>query len=113
VGAAAPDTAHASRHGQRTSQTVAPLCAVLGMAADLTYHVRQETELAAAIEAQNGVVLVSWEHHAITGIVQSLLGNPAFAAQWPDRFDLVWLFAANGATYDFSTANQHLLFGDE
>jgi len=83
------------------------------MAADLTYHVRQETELAAAIEAQNGVVLVSWEHHAITGIVQSLLGDPAFATQWPDRFDLVWLFAANGATYDFSTANQHLLFGDE
>jgi hypothetical protein len=113
VFAAAPDTSHASPHGQRPSQTVAPLCDVLGTQANQTYRVGHEAHLATAIKAESGVVLVSWEHHAITSIVQRLLDDPAFATQWPNRFDLVWLFTANAATYDFATANQHLLSVDQ
>jgi hypothetical protein len=113
VFAAAPDMSHHSLHGQRPSQTVAPLCEVLGTPANQTYRVGQESQLATAIKAEGGVVLVCWEHHTITSIVQGLLDNPTFATQWPDRFDLVWLFTANAWTYDFATANQHLLSGDQ
>jgi hypothetical protein len=113
VFAATPDTAHASPHGQRPSETVVPLCEVRGYSADLTYAVGQETALAGAIAGQTGVVLVSWEHHAITGIVRALLNDASWPNQWPDRFDLVWLLVPSGTSYTFSEANQHLLSGDQ
>jgi hypothetical protein len=112
VFAATPDTAHKSPHGQRPSQTVVPLSDFRGVPADLTYGVGQEPALAAAIANQNGVVLVCWEHHAITDIVRGIIGDPAWPNQWPDRFDLVWLLEKSGITYNFSSANQHLLAGD-
>ena len=112
VFAAAPNTAHANPHGQRPSETIAPLCAFQNIAPDLTYSVGAEAQLASTILVQGGVVLVSWEHHAITEIVAAILG-PTFTTQWPDRFDLVWLLTQNGASYDFSTAFQHLLSGDQ
>jgi hypothetical protein len=113
VFAATPDTAHASPHGQRPSETVVPLCEVRGSSADLTYAVGQEAALAGAIAGQNGVVLVCWEHHAITDIVRALLSDPSWPNQWPDRFDVVWLLVPNGASYAFSETNQHLLAGDQ
>lgn len=113
VFAAAPDITHHSPHGQRPSETVAPLCALRGSPADLTYAVGQEAALATAIAAQNGVVLVCWEHHAITDIVRAILNDPTWPQQWPDRFDLVWILDSAGASYAFSTANQHLLAGDQ
>lgn len=111
VFAATPDTSHKSLHGQRPSQTIQPLCAFRGPAADETYAVGQEVALANAIDARNDIVLVCWEHHAISDIVKEKI-DPTFTPTWPNRFDLVWIFTHNGSSYDFTTANQHLLSDD-
>jgi hypothetical protein len=112
--AAAPDVSAHSLHGARPSQTVTPLSAALGVPLATTYAVGDETSLAAAISKETGVVLVSWEHHAITAIVAKLLDQPGFDQQWPGkRFDLVWILDANGTSYSLSEVNQGLLDGDE
>lgn len=112
VFAATPDAAHGSPHGQRPSQTVLPLCDFRGKPADLSRAVGDEALLATDLLAEDRVVLVSWEHHAIRDIVRAVLGDPAWPNDWPDCFDLVWILTKNGATYAFSTLNQHLLAGD-
>jgi hypothetical protein len=52
---------------QRPFQTVIPLSRRLGFTPIVDYQVGQERELASAVVSSSGVVLVSWEHKAITG----------------------------------------------
>ena len=102
-----------SPHGCRPSQTVTPLAQAAGHAIrlDTTFAVTQEAALANAILQEAGVVLVCWEHHALTALVQGLLSDPTFTTAYDGtRFDLVWLLRPgdNGIT----VATQALLFGD-
>lgn len=103
-------------HSLRPQQTVTPLSRKLGLAIDTSWLKGQETEMTAAVMAQGGIVLVAWEHEAIPGIANQILGNDTTAPQqWPgSRFDLVWVFDldAVAGTYAFSQVPQLLLPGD-
>ena len=99
---------------KRPAQTVTPLAAVLGGAPDTSYAKGQEAQLATALLAATGTVLVAWEHESIPAII-SRLGpvTPAPPASWPDdRFDVVWILTRHGDGWTFSQAPQLLLDGD-
>ena len=105
----------------RSRQTVGPLTTKLGSAANTNYAfgVGQEAQVAAAVLASKGVVLITWEHHNIP-IIASLYPTSAnnktpMPPAWPDdRFDLVWVFDWDeaGAGYTFSQIPQALLASD-
>jgi hypothetical protein len=99
---------------KRPAQTVTPLAAVLGGTPDTGYAKGQEAELAAALLAASGVVLVAWEHESIPAVIAHLGPvTPAPPASWPDdRFDVVWILTRHGDGWTFSQAPQLLLAGD-
>ena len=104
----------ASPHGKRASQTVTPLTLAGGIRLDSSFAVGEESDLAAEVSRQDGVVLVCWEHHNIPLIISALgLSDPA-ASKWPDdRFDLIWVLRhTEMSTYSFGTRGQALLDGD-
>jgi hypothetical protein len=72
--AADPNARAIDEPSQRPFQTIIPLATRLGLTPVTDFAVGAETELATSITAQAGVVLVAWEHKAIT---RSLL--PAIA----------------------------------
>lgn len=100
----------------RPQQTVTPLASLLGLALDTSFAKGQETEMVADAMARDGVVLIAWQHEAIPGIANQILGNDTTAPQkWPgSRFDLVWVFDldAGSGTYAFTQVPQLLLAGD-
>lgn len=99
-------------HGRRPSETVTPLAQAKGIPLDTTFAVGDEADVAKAILREEGVVLVSWEHHNIRRIVLGI-GVQDFARDWPDeRFDLVWLCRMTSGGYAFSEIGQNLLGGD-
>jgi hypothetical protein len=103
-----------SPHGKRPYETVSALAAARGMSVDARFSVGEEAALAADIATRSEqTVLVSWEHHAISTIVQAVTNDPGFSQTWPERFDLVWVLNWNGNRYDFALENQHLLHGDQ
>lgn len=95
--AANPDASPLEQPSRRPFQTVTPLSERLGITPIIDYQVGQESELASAIAGNSGVVLVSWEHKAITGRLlpaiasgQQIKGMPH---RWDDtRYDLVLRF---------------------
>jgi len=106
----------------RPQQTVTPLIDKLGKAVRVNFEIGigEESDLAAAAIACDGVVLISWAHGEIPAIVRCLpLSRETAAAVpvvWPDaRFDLVWVFNLDGAAneYRFSQQPQLLLSGDK
>ena len=101
---------------ERPQETITPLAAKLDATIDTNFLKGQERAMVAAALAQEGVVLVAWEHKAIPGIANQILGNDTTAPQeWPgERFDLVWVFDLEPATgaYVFSQVPQQLLAGD-
>lgn len=110
--AAAPVEKGSSLHGRRPLQTVKQLADARGITLDASHAVGEEQKLAKAILNATVPVLVSWEHHALTDIVNPLL-IPGFTTKYPDdRFDLVWLLTWSGSAYAFGEANQGLLPGD-
>ena len=120
-GISTPQTIFASGVGHhsnslRPQQTVTPLSQKLGLTIDTSWLKGQETEMTAAAVARGGVVLVCWEHQAIPGIANQILGNDTTAPQkWPgSRFDMVWVFDldASTGTYAFSQVPQQLLAED-
>jgi hypothetical protein len=100
---------------KRPFETVSVVAQKLSLTANTTYAVGQETQLAQAVIACEGVVLIGWEHKHIPLIANAILGNPSAPQTWPgDRFDMVWVFdlAEDGKSYRFSQVPELLLPGD-
>jgi hypothetical protein len=99
-------------HGRRPLETVTPLAEALSVPLNTDFAVGDEEQLASAILAAQGAVLVSWEHHNIPLIIAGL-GVADFGREWPDdRFDLAWVFRAQGGRFVFTQVGQRLLSGD-
>ncbi|MFI9273345.1 hypothetical protein ACIGXM_21880 [Kitasatospora sp. NPDC052896] len=99
---------------KRPWETVTPVAAVLGGTPDTQFAKGQEAQLASALLAASGDVLVAWEHESIPAIVAHLGSvTPTPPATWPDaRFDVVWVFTRQGDGWNFSQVPQMLLAGD-
>ncbi|WP_189763912.1 hypothetical protein [Streptomyces xanthochromogenes] len=110
--AAADQGPHAGAHRMR--QTVTPLGAALHVRVNTEFAEGEEKELAAAALAAASPVLICWEHSKIPSIVEAL-GAAQVAGvpeEWPDRFDLVWVFTRRAGTWTFQSVPQHLLPSD-
>jgi hypothetical protein len=118
---ATPDIIFASKVAHhspsyRPQHTVTPLADFLHKSLVLTRAKGEESELVADAIAASGSVLISWEHEAIPGMANMILGNNSTCPQkWPgSRFDLVWVFDRSGTTagWSFGQVAQMLLPGD-
>jgi hypothetical protein len=109
--AAEPVSKGASLHGRRPLETVTPLALALNIELNSSVAVGNEQGLVTLLKGETRTTLISWEHHAIKTIVQKVL-IPGFATDFPNRFDLVWLFTKSGTGYTFVEINQHLLADD-
>lgn len=100
--------------GTRSRQTVGPLAAVLGLPVITTYSRGQESKLARAAAAQNGPVLICWQHQSIPAIAAALRpATPAPPATWADdRYDVVWAFTPTSVGWEFAQVPELLLPGD-
>jgi len=98
----------------RPQQTLTPLSLALSLDINIDWTVGQEAQLADAISANSGIVLVAWEHKHIP-LIASALSDQA-PTSWPggDRFDIVWVLdpIASGK-YSFRQISQSLLGGDQ
>jgi hypothetical protein len=117
--AANPDTSPIEEPSHRPFQTVIPLCKRLDLPPIVDFQVGQERELASAIVDCSGVVLISWEHKAITNqLLPSIAGGQQIKSlphQWDEtRYDLVLRFGrlAPGDSWDFDQLCPCLLSGD-
>ena len=100
----------------RPEETIKPLSEKLNVQIDLTWSKGQETEVAAAAQACDGVVLIAWQHEAIYKIANAILGDLSGPQTWPrNRFNIVYVFDRDAATgkYSFDQAPQCLLVGDQ
>jgi len=100
----------------RPQHTVLALADELNLKLDVRFAKGDELDLVeAAIEAK-GPALIVWEHEAIPGIVNAIVGNKKTCPQkWPgSRYDLVWILdrRAPGAKWGFRQVPQMLLHGD-
>jgi hypothetical protein len=117
---AQPKTIFASGVGKhsnslRPQHTVLELAKVLGLTLQTKYPKGDEADLAKAAVGATGPVLIAWEHEAIPGIVNTIVGNQTTCPQQWDgsRFDLVWVLDAKpGGGWSFSQVPQLLLSGD-
>jgi len=96
---ATPQTIYATAAGRgarslRPQHTVAPLGAVLGIAANIDFTVGQEDDIAGAAQAAPGAVLIAWHYKTIPAVANAIIGNKTTCPQnWPGeiRHDLgVW-----------------------
>jgi hypothetical protein len=109
-------TDEAGNKSQRPVETVSILAQKLTLVTNTTYTVGQESQLADAAMACDGVVLVGWEHKHIPLVANAILGNTTAPQSWPgERFDMVWVFDldAGSSKYSFSQVPQLLLAGDQ
>ena len=102
---------------QRPVETITPLAGRLNLKINQGFGTGDESSLAEAARAANGVVLIAWQHEDIPAIGNAITGNKTTVPQkWPGtRFDLVWVFnliPASGA-YEFTQVPQCLLAGDQ
>jgi hypothetical protein len=117
--AADPNARAIDEPSQRPFQTIIPLATRLGLTPVTDFAVGAETELATSITAQAGVVLVAWEHKAITRSLlpaiakdQALVNMPT---KWDEtRFDVVLRFDRTSAEGPWSMCQLFpcLLSGD-
>jgi hypothetical protein len=99
----------------RAPHTLGPLGALLGKPISTEFSKGQEEQLAGALRALTGPVLVAWEHRAICVLANILMGDDQHTPQvWPDDcFDVVWVFeSSDGSSWNFSQVPQLLLRGD-
>jgi len=100
----------------RPRQTLEPLAEKLKVRLNLTFGKGDETRLAAAAKACDGVVVICWQHEYMSAVANAILGDSTTASQkWPeDRFDLTWVFDFDERTglYRFAQQPQCLLAGD-
>jgi hypothetical protein len=101
---------------RRPQQTLQPLAQSLRLPIDTSVPKADIGQLAAAILAVEGVVLVAWEHHLIPSLAAVLTGQPSLAPGiWPDdRFDVVWVLerGGDGDRFQFRQVVQQVLAGD-
>jgi hypothetical protein len=117
--AARPGDPGRENHGpsRRPAETVSALALRLGLAVKTAFALSQEADLMAEILGLSGVVLISWEHHAIIGGIVPRIpidhGSPP--KHWPaNRFDVVLRFdrAEGAAKFSFHALYPRLLSGD-
>jgi hypothetical protein len=116
---ATPDVIFASavaKHSKswRSQQTVFELAAAVQVKLDLRFAKGDEPRLVESAIAENGHVLIAWEHEAIPDIANRILGSNTICPQkWPaSRFDVVWIFDRQGNGWSFAQVPQLLLSGD-
>jgi hypothetical protein len=101
---------------RRPIETLQPVAERLGLAISEPYLQDQLDELAQAILARDGNVLVSWEHKRIPLIAARLVEDPSTVPTvWPDdRYDVVWVLEpdAPGGGFRLRQVPQLLLAGD-
>jgi broad specificity phosphatase PhoE len=100
---------------ERPMETITPTAEKLGLTPNTDFLKGQETAMVESAVAQTGIVLICWEHKAIPGIANQILGNDTTVPQkWPGkRYDMVWVFELDTAgTYSFTQVPQLLLAGD-
>jgi hypothetical protein len=113
-----PDTiyasAHAGGHSKRSTQTVGPLAARLGLEVIKRYAAGDEAHLTKEISTRPGATLIAWHHEALHMIAHHLgKVNPTPPRCWPsDRFDLIWTFTPDDHGWRFVQIPQLLLPGD-
>lgn len=114
-----PDVLFAQGLGQqvtsvRAQHTLTPLAQLLGLPISTQFRKGEERALAAAATSSSGTVLIAWEHKAICELANILMGNVQSTPQtWPDeRFDIVWVFNADGAGWQFHQVPELVLPGD-
>jgi hypothetical protein len=90
--------------------------AKLGLQLNTNHLKGEEAKLVADVLANDGIVLIAWEHQAIPFIANSIIGsNTSCPQSWPDsRFDLVWVFDQDvgSGEWIFHQVPQRLLAGD-
>ncbi|MEW6644775.1 MAG: phosphoglycerate mutase family protein [Pseudomonadota bacterium] len=103
---------------RRPEETVKPLVKLLEESGKVTFDLDwaydQTRQAVDAILKTAGVVLVSWEHHAIPVMVK-LIDAALPVPDWPgDRFDMVWVLdpTPTGAGWTLTQVPQLLLAGD-
>jgi broad specificity phosphatase PhoE len=85
--AANPEAVSLDETSQRPFQTVLPLCERLGMTPITTYSVGQESQLVSEVLHSSGIVLVSWEHKAITAKVAPGIAGEQNIEDLPHKWD--------------------------
>ena len=115
-GPAGPDELAGSR-SKRPLQTVSALAGKLGITVEERFSKGQEQELASAISALDGVVLVCWQHEDIPLIARGLVPTPTgVPGLWPsDCFNVMFRFdrADAGASWSFTQVAPVMLDGDK
>ena len=118
VYAANPD-AGGDDSSHRPLETATPLAARLGVEIVQRFGVGEEAGLVADIVRLTGVVVVFWEHKAITAdIIPRLRGDqplPGVPEKWDgDRFDVALRFdrALPGSPWSFRQLSPRVLSGD-
>lgn len=118
---AQPKTIFASGVGKhsgslRPQHTVLELATALNLKLDLRFLKGDEADLAKAVAAAPGPVLVAWEHEGVPDIVDAIVGSDKLCPQkWPGaRFDMVWVLDRQNAAdaWTFAQVPQLLLSGD-
>jgi hypothetical protein len=84
---------------ERSLQTLTPLSKKLGIPINIQHSKGEEPQLARAICAVGGIVLVSWQHESIAAILKALTPEPAgYPTAWPDdRFNLLFELTRSAA----------------
>jgi hypothetical protein len=97
----------------RPQHTVLALADFLGQQLVLGHPKGGEDALVADVLSRDGTVLIAWEHEAIPGITNQILGNTTTCPQrWPDdRFDVLWVLRSTGSAggWAFTQVPQLLL----
>jgi hypothetical protein len=117
--AANPEAVSLDETSQRTFQTVISLSERLGLTPITTYSVGQESQLVSEILHSLGIVLISWEHKAITEkIAPGIAGEQEIEAlphKWDEtRYDVVLRFdrVSPDAPWSFCQLCPCLMSGD-
>jgi broad specificity phosphatase PhoE len=113
-----PQTIYAPRvetksESRRPKQTVEPLAKLIGIDISDEFRKGRESELVADVLGRDGIVLISWEHKAIAGIVEGIGGRDIVPPVWAeDRFDMVLVLDRINGGWTLSQVPQMLLAGD-
>ncbi|HEY0798933.1 MAG TPA: hypothetical protein VGD50_07270, partial [Candidatus Baltobacteraceae bacterium] len=100
----------------RPIETITPLSQRLALPLNTNHTKGEESQLVEDAKAQNGVVLICWQHERIANIANAILGNTRAPQHWPSsRFDVVWIFKLDKSSgrYALRQIPQQLLSGDD
>ena len=100
-------------NSRRSWETVLPLAASLNLQVDLRFAPKQTAQLAGALAAVPGPVLVAWKHEHIAEIISHLSGVTPPPPSWPEgRYDVIYVLTRSGGGWSFSQQAQMLLAED-